>query len=979
MAVSPQPGEASAIGSGAQGLETRRMLRKLESSLFGASEVQAPTLGRFTIIGRLGEGGMGTVFAAYDPHLDRKVALKVLRPQTEDDTPESHARLLREAQSLAKLAHPNVVSIYEVGMVGERVFLALEYVAGGDLARAVSAGNASLDERLDWLTQAGRGLVAAHARGLIHRDVKPANILIDADGRAKMSDFGLATDPRAPDAESLNDSFADHAVGSARASSQPGLGPRMDEALRTKTGARIGTLAFMAPEQIDGGLVDARSDQFAFCVTVYRVLEGRPPFTGRTVMALRESIHEGPEPAKLMPGWLWRLVERGLAEEAPARHPSLEALLEAIARGRRPSRWRRWTPAGLVLAVAGVTGAVAWPQVEDRCRGLAVALQGHWNDAQRNATQAAFAATERPYAAAAWEQTRAAVDDYALAWQSQATESCRSTFYDGAQSDEAHDLRMMCLGAARLEFEALTALLPEADAKLVGRADRIAHALPELTECQDVESLRAVGQPPQDPAVRRNVDDARLQIARTRTFIAAGRYDDAVQTAEAAAHSAEASGWEPVMAEALLLYGKTTQEQGQLPEAEALLRRAIDLAEANRSDKVLADAWTELLSNVADFQQRAADLDEIARRAEASVRRLGNPPLLRVRMLATRGRAQEVAGDLPGALASLEAAVALALATEDFPVDALVISQHLLANTRSMAGDPEGAVELRLSTLALAKATLGAQHPRVATILAQLAVDYMELPDNDKALATFDESMVLRQTLGLPPSADAHGNRGILLVNMARAAESLPDFDRAIALHTDKLGPEHPAVGAALLQKSTAHLAMGDFEKAKAVLLRAEALLAPHLPVEHPYRLSISVNLARVMLHEGDARGAHEQLTKAFATYEGLAEPCSQERMSIREMLAEAQAALGEPAGALEQYDALAACWTKRPPESVASRPRVQLGRAKATWALGERQRAVALAEQAHASFLALGEAFAADAAAAERWLADHRRGAGTP
>ena len=365
------------------GLETQRLMHRLQSQLFGASDVHAPTLGRFSIIGRLGEGGMGTVFTAYDPHLDRKVALKVLRGGPGDDEGDGQARLLREAQTLAKLSHPNVVSIHEVGTVQGRVYIALEYVGGGSLAESKDVDFAT---RLERLVQAGVGLAAAHDRGLVHRDVKPANILVTEDGRAKVSDFGLATlRERTEPIESTHDESGEMPV-------EPGLAAHLENAcvLQTKTGARVGTPAFMAPEQIDGAPVDARSDQFAFCVTAYRVLEGRFPFSAATFFALRESISEGPRAPEAMPGWLARILTRGLSEDPASRYPSMPELLAAIERGRQPTSWQ--LPA-LGVGLVGVLAAGVWAsggnaERVDPCEAFETAIGEVWSDVISRAARA---------------------------------------------------------------------------------------------------------------------------------------------------------------------------------------------------------------------------------------------------------------------------------------------------------------------------------------------------------------------------------------------------------------------------------------------------------------------------------------------------------------------------------------------------------------------------------------------------------------
>lgn len=941
------------------GLETQRLMHRLQSQLFGASDVHAPTLGRFSIIGRLGEGGMGTVFTAYDPHLDRKVALKVLRGGPGDDEGDGQARLLREAQTLAKLSHPNVVSIHEVGTVEGRVFIALEYVGGGSLAESKDADFAT---RLERLVQAGVGLAAAHDRGLVHRDVKPANILVTEDGRAKVSDFGLATlRERTEPIESTLDESGEMPV-------EPGLAAHLENAcvLQTETGARAGTPAFMAPEQIDGAPVDARSDQFAFCVTAYRVLEGRFPFSAPTFFALREAISEGPRAPEVMPGWLARVLTRGLSEDPASRYPSMPELLAAIERGRQPTSWR--LPA-LGVGLIGVLAAGVWAsggnaERVDPCEAFEVAIGEVWSEQARALGQSAFVSTDRVFAADAWERTASSLDDYAAAWVAGAKDSCSQTFHAGRQSGEAHDLRMACLETARVELAAVVELLGDADVALVSRAERLVPNLPDLAACEEVERLRAVGGVPDDPRVR----TARARLAEARASIAAGRMSEASEVAARAHEVAEESGWGPVRAEVLVAMGKTDQEEGRLTEGEAHLRQAIDLAEGSRADRVLAEAWIELLSNVADFQSRPEPLDELRRRAESTVRRLGNPPALEVRFLATLGRAREVAGDYVGARENLEEAVRILDANPDIPATVRITALHQLAGVVGAQGKPEAAIAIRDEAVALAKTTLGERHPTVATLLANHAVDYMDVPDTERALALFNEAIELRESLQIPKAA-TYGNRGQLLVNMGRPKDALPDFDRAIALFTETVGPDHPRLGVFLLQKATAYLSQGLNTQAKDILLQADRQLAAHLPADHPHRLAATINLASVLLLEGDADEAFERVAAARDSAGEQSTPCSQLLMSTTEIVARAQLARGRAAEALEEYDAAIVCWKTRPPDAVDVEPSVRWGKAKALRALGREGEAQSLAAQARATYAALGENYEADAAAVGAWL----------
>jgi len=311
----------------------------------------APTLGRFVLLRELGAGAMGIVYAAYDEELDRRLAVKVLHTGPGDS--EGRARSLREAQAMARVSHPNVVQIYEVGTLAEQVFVAMEFIDGGTLGAWQRARPRAPAEILHLYLQAGRGLAAAHAAGLVHRDFKPENVLIGRDGRVRVGDFGLArafdrgaapspgqaTSP--PPSATAIASLALAATATPVSGAQPIAEPRghLLASPMTVEGAVVGTPAYMSPEQHCGAALDARSDQFSFCAALYEALYGQRPFAGETLPALVESVLGGalrPPPAEReVPPWILAVVQRGLAREPAARWPDMAALLAQLDRDLR--------------------------------------------------------------------------------------------------------------------------------------------------------------------------------------------------------------------------------------------------------------------------------------------------------------------------------------------------------------------------------------------------------------------------------------------------------------------------------------------------------------------------------------------------------------------------------------------------------------------------------------------------------------------
>ncbi|CAN5824384.1 hypothetical protein BH11MYX2_BH11MYX2_34440 [soil metagenome] len=303
-------------------------------------------VGRYLILSTLGTGGMGIVFAAYDPQLDRKVALKLLRTGLQLPTKDAQKRLRREAQAIAQLSHPNVVQVYDVGMTDDdELYIAMEFVEGDTLSQWLKAYPRSWREIVDVYLQAGKGLVAAHGSGLLHRDFKPDNVLVGGDGRVRVTDFGLARSIMALEEES----------GRGDASQLANISSSL-----TATGTVLGTPRYMPPEQLRGPDIDARADQFSYAVALYESLYGQHPLPGGTSVSMLEQGEKAlpvPEKTKI-PTTISRAVLRGLERDRTRRYPTMALLLSDLvpAAPRQPLRWI----AASVIAVAVVGVATAY-------------------------------------------------------------------------------------------------------------------------------------------------------------------------------------------------------------------------------------------------------------------------------------------------------------------------------------------------------------------------------------------------------------------------------------------------------------------------------------------------------------------------------------------------------------------------------------------------------------------------------------------
>jgi serine/threonine protein kinase len=356
-------------------LADRTMLAVIKANLLGVERKEL-RISRFRVLERLGEGSMGIVFAALDDRLQRRVALKLLHQAVGASEDERHARLLREAQILAQLEHPNIVQVYEAGEHEGQLYMVMELVEGQTLGELQRERGRNWKSLLALYVAAGRGLAAAHEQGVVHRDFKPHNVIVDAKGRVRVVDFGLAREVVADD---------EHLTAEIPLVHQGAIERPLGEPL-TATGVVPGTPAYMAPELFDGQPASALSDQFSFCVALYEAMYGRRPFEGRRVRDVVTAAKEGrilPPPDHAAPRWLFVVLARGLAAEPAARHPSMTALLAELERDRA----RPWKRAGVALAMGAVLGGGWWMSTyderrderrKDACRDDVDELEKHW-------------------------------------------------------------------------------------------------------------------------------------------------------------------------------------------------------------------------------------------------------------------------------------------------------------------------------------------------------------------------------------------------------------------------------------------------------------------------------------------------------------------------------------------------------------------------------------------------------------------------
>ncbi|MFO0596444.1 MAG: protein kinase [Myxococcaceae bacterium] len=618
------------------------------------------TVGRYQLRGTLGAGAMGVVYDAWDPELARPVALKLVRAGIDSSasTAELHERLKREAQAMARLADPHVVAVFDVGRLDEQVFVAMEQVRGGTLASWLKEKPRTLDEVLARLMEAGRGLAAAHRAGLVHRDFKPENILIGEDGRARVTDFGLARVGHAAarvesDSESAGRAgiavHGGHAAGRVESDSESAgrtgitvhgahAGARVesdsesagragaavvasDSASVTRTGVAVGTPIYMAPEQLAGRPFDARADLFAFAVTCFEALTGARPWAASTLDGLVEARAAGADLAKLrtLPRALRRAIEQGLALDPAARWASMDAFLSAL--DPAPRRRRR-AVVMVALAAVALLSLVAWasgPRVD--CAATASAWGGTWDAATRERLSTAFVATGVPWARNAFEVFARRLDERAHDWQQERQAACVAAVVEKTETPELYARRLACLDDRLRQTRGLVEFLSRPDAEVLERTTALVDALEPIAECRHPRDVAAL------TAEQRAVVSAAMgQVEQARLLRTVGRYQPGFEEAARAVTALEATPAKVELGEALVVLALLHDELMRYEAAAKTYQAAIEVGLEARAPLVMADAFFGL-SGV--YGYRWEKVDEARRFLSWGRAALGDEPDVR--------------------------------------------------------------------------------------------------------------------------------------------------------------------------------------------------------------------------------------------------------------------------------------------------------------------------------------------------------------
>ena len=819
-------------------------------------------LGRYIVLDRVGEGGMGQVHAAYDPELDRKVALKLLQPSAAAD---GRARLLREAQAMARLSHPNVLPVHDVGTFEGQVFIAMELVEGQSLRDWRLEQAPPWREVLRHYREAGRGLAAAHAAGLIHRDFKPGNVLLGKDGRVRVMDFGLARQagdrgwsPQSPTMVGPDDSQVSAITADL-----------------TGAGQVVGTLAYMAPEQFKGP-ADARSDQFSFCVTLYEGLYGVRPFPRKAHLIKSWKVSPAPKEAHV-PAWLRAVLLRGLSEEPSARYPSMDALVDALSRDPQAQRQKwTWAVAGL-LGVVGVA-ALTTQQMTARsrlCQDSAQSLAGVWDGARKAQLSRAFVATGLPGASESWNRLESTLDRYSASWVKTRTDACEATRVRGEQSDEVLSLRMACLDGRLQGLRSLSDALTQPDAAAVDASLRAAAALPGLEGCSQVAQLRARVRPPANAALRRQVEAIRPVLADARAALDLARYASGLARATSALEQARATHYPPVEAEAFEVVARLKEKSGRNADALEDFYNALVSAQAGGDDATTAAAALGL-SRVEFVRARYSEAKRWGRYTEATLERLGGDAKLAGAQAMVLGLVALAEGQVSEGLTLCQQALALRIKAYGPEHPEVAESYNSLGRALYLATRDKESMGPLTRALEIWEKTLGPDHPDTAQALYNLGNTLEQLGRMEESLQRHERSLAIRRARLGPEHAElasSLGRTAALKARLGRPVEALRDIQEALRLSLKVYGPNHPQTADTYRNQGFIQMALELHKEAVSSYRHSlEGFVTLH--GEHHAAVGIAhLYLGNALEEDGQMPEALAQKEKAVAVIQGLAEP----------------------------------------------------------------------------------------------------------
>ena len=788
------------------------------------------SIGRYRIEGAVGRGGMGIVYRAHDPELGRAVAIKLmLNERGRRPDASRRARMVREARAAGSVVHPNVITLYDVGVHDGLVYIAMELLPD-NLQSWLEAEPRPWRTVLAKFIAAGRGLRAAHDAGLLHRDFKPSNVLLGSDGRVKVADFGLAC------------VTVEVSTDGCDSDSTPSRGTRLAQA-----GMWVGTPGFVSPEQFAGDELDARADQFSFCVALYRALYRHAPFDGdvnEVQGAVARDAPRPPPPDTDVPRWVWRVLARGMRYKPRERWPSMEALLRQLAGGRKRAA-ATWVAA--VAGGAAIAVALAPTPESSACTGGPQALAEVWSESQR-ATFQSRRAQASGSVARAWRRAIGQLDTYAEQWQRTYAEVCAAPAE--AEDGEARDAELACLVGQLDDVDALVRASTSGSSISAMEAARAARLLPRPVLCTDPEYAAARMRPPQDAPSRFEARSLLVALAEIAALRQAGHYHEAFGELEPIVVRADALDYAPITARAHLEQGRLELEMALGSDAVESLEVAYFAAVEAGAEQRQVDAAVELIGA---YSRHLGDRDAAerwGRLALASVARLGDSPVVGDVQAAIASAHME-AGDLHAAWTWANEALTTRerlLPPEDLDV---ADSYRRLGVINLFLGRHDESFEHLELALELQRAQLGYDHPEVARTLNALGIFANESGRRGEDLAYYEEALAITERVYGPE----HPRTAPMLQNMANALMGSDPVEanrmilRALELRELAYGEDNPNLAGLHRATANSFYGRGQIDQAQHHYERAMELVQASGEDEHAGLLHELATIAWVRGH----------------------------------------------------------------------------------------------------------------------------------
>lgn len=793
-----------------EGVDRNLALARLQERMLGV-EPEAVKIGRFVVIRKLGQGAMGIVYLAYDPKLDRKVALKLVDTSAlGSEVGDAQIRLEREAQAAAALGHPNVVTVYDVGEHEGDVFLAMEFVEGSCLTDWIAGEHGWRDVTTLFL-EIAQGLAAAHDAEMVHRDFKPDNVLLGEDGRPRVADFGLARPTEGWSARDASKMLGDGTEASIRA-----LKLQSQNALAS-TGEVCGTPAYMAPEQFAGIDVGPGSDQFGFCVSLFEALFGFRPFKGDSVtelaVAVLENDRQALPPRHNVPKTVVEAVLKGLEPKVEDRHASMHALADRLNDALRVRTRNRMLAGGALVAVLGVGfGAQAAESLdEEPCDEAATAVDRAWSPDRRDDVEAALLTAELPLDVAN------DLDAFAENWTAMRVESCEAALVAGRESADVLDLRTACLDRARGRLDVAAEAL--AGAPTADQLDAVPTALGSLAECEDVHDLReqALFYNINEDSLERQAAwaDAEGKIA----FLRLHQYDPPSMWSPTATEL-EAMGTEHDLPHAVAIgaywQGNALLAEGKLDAAEAALQRALPSAALSLARSTTPRTLLSL-GEVAIRGERYIEASERLRLAEAMSERIRDPQKKQDTLDDTRISLADVAvrrGDADGAAQRLRSMLDDDTARSSRTLERL---HSTLGSACRELGDTPCALEHHAKAMELVTALPDIQPLELAGRHANMGLMFADIGDGPKAIEALGKAAdIVEEAFDAnhPMRGQLLSDRGGIQGAMMDPKDGEADLLEGLAIAEKNHGKDHPALVEALIDLTKTQMRLGKFEDA---------------------------------------------------------------------------------------------------------------------------------------------------------------------